>query len=592
MSEWCGYRHRSREKILQRPTSGCFITRYEVWRVHHTELPPTPSWWESKQRSGALLSLLHCANDSHFQCCRYLLIIMKTGRDRRRNAFHSLILLLSAFSWRQSPAAAFLSHCSTWHSGTQTLLSFPASPSPFHLSSSNSLSGQRHFISFRQSGTRLLQADTASDAESKGSSADEIILDKERALGILVLLSVPLSWGTYGPVVRYLYELQPPVPGFVFSATYYLVASLSLSTLSTLSNRTDKSTSTDTKISLPFLGGLELGGYLFFANGLQILGLKTVPADRAGFLVQLTTVMVPVVSAAFAGNLQSIPRPTWAACLLAFAGVIIMGLDGKEALLNDNGGIMSYLSSSLTTFTQGDLLIVFAAFVYTLHVVRLGKYAKETTPLKLAACKATTEAILSIGLVAVLMTVGGMAGDCSGILAYAQEMGRQIFTFFSTIFDGITSGAVPTSALVPAIGATLWTGLVTCAYTIYAQSYGQARVNPTEANLIYTIQPIFTALFAWGLLGETLGPAGFVGAAFIGAAVYTVAIMTSTQWEMRFATTFFVKSLPISSERRNLLLPLFYANQAQWMEQGWFVLCTVRMNDERCVETRNKGRNL
>ena len=135
---------------------------------------------------------------------------------------------------------------------------------------------------------------------------------------------------------------------------------------------------------------------------------------------------------------------------------------------------------------------------------------------------------LSVGLVSLLWFLGDMAsGDTSGLLGFAQETGRGISTFFSTISQGLASGAVPRSALVPAIGATLWTGLVTCAYTIYAQSFGQRRVSPTEANLIYTVQPIFTALFAWGLLGETLGPAGFVGAACIGLSVYTVAMMSS-----------------------------------------------------------------
>jgi len=464
-------------------------------------------------------------------------VVMSATEERRRcHVVHFLFISLAILIWHPSArgAWAFSPHSSTQHgpleAKTTRLFSLGSTSSRlFHKKSYALL--PHPTLSHRT--TTFIQASTASDAESD-STSDEIILDKDRALGILVLLSVPLSWGTYGPVVRYLYELQPPVPGFVFSATYYMVASLSLLSLSSLQKDPveivdDNGTSPivlkdDAGARLPIIGGLELGSYLFFANGLQILGLKTVPADRAGFLVQLTTVMVPIVSAAFAGNLASIPMPTWAACLLAFGGVVIMGLDGKEQLLND--GLLSNLSSSLTTFTQGDLLIVFAAFVYTLHVVRLGKYAKETTPLKLAACKATTEAILSVGLVAALMTIGGMAGASGGLLGYAQDTGREISSFFTTISEGLSSGAVPTSALLPAIGATLWTGLVTCAYTIYAQSFGQRRVSPTDANLIYTVQPIFTALFAWGLLGETLGPAGFVGAAFIGAAVYTVAMMT------------------------------------------------------------------
>jgi drug/metabolite transporter (DMT)-like permease len=60
------------------------------------------------------------------------------------------------------------------------------------------------------------------------------------------------------------------------------------------------------------------------------------------------------------------------------------------------------------------------------------------------------------------------------------------------------------------------------AYTIYAQSFGQSRVPPATANLIYTIQPFFTALVAFLVLGETLGPAGYVGGSLIGAAVLLV----------------------------------------------------------------------
>jgi hypothetical protein len=99
------------------------------------------------------------------------------------------------------------------------------------------------------------------------------------------------------------------------------------------------------EVWLPIIGGLEPGIYLFFANGLQILGLETVPADRVRFLVQVTTVIVPVVSAAFTGNLLMILMQMWPACLLVFCGVIIIGLDGKDALFNDR--ILSSRSSTL-----------------------------------------------------------------------------------------------------------------------------------------------------------------------------------------------------------------------------------------------------
>ena len=72
------------------------------------------------------------------------------------------------------------------------------------------------------------------------------------------------------------------------------------------------------------------------------------------------------------------------------------------------------------------------------------------------------------------------------------------------------------------VGAILWTGWITCAYTIYAQSYGQRKVGPSDSNLIDTTQPLFSSLFAYLLLGETLGPYGYVGATLIGISLLLV----------------------------------------------------------------------
>lgn len=318
----------------------------------------------------------------------------------------------------------------------------------------------------------------------------------DRTAGLLVLASVPLAWGTYGPVVKYLYEVQPAVPGIVFSSAYYIVASVVLNALSCFSSSKNEESSEDFGRKFPFQGGLELGSYLFVGNFLQVKGLETIPSGRAAFIVQLTTLIVPIMSAVMTKT--SVSLRTWIACILAFAGVVVMGLDGKEEGL-----------SLMASLSNGDLLIMGAAVLYSLHVVRLSRYATETTPLRLAASKATTEALLSV------VAVSGLCQSNVG--------GPEVATFFSALVSGWTAGTITLSTLTPAIGAVLWTGLVTCAYTIYAQSFGQARVTPSEANLIYTIQPLFTAFFAYLLLGETLGQAAAAGAVLIALAVYVVA---------------------------------------------------------------------
>lgn len=94
------------------------------------------------------------------------------------------------------------------------------------------------------------------------------------------------------PVVRALYEIDPPIPGFVFSTAYFAVASASAFSLLSLQNgkqKQDNASSAVTKEQKPYssvIAGAELGFYLFLGNSLQVIGLKTVPSDRAGFLVQ------------------------------------------------------------------------------------------------------------------------------------------------------------------------------------------------------------------------------------------------------------------------------------------------------------------
>lgn len=375
-------------------------------------------------------------------------------------------------------------------------------------------------------------------------SDGEDISKEDRNRGILVLLTVPLAWGTFEPVVRYVYAIEPPIPGLVFSPCYYFVAASALSLLSWATSSSSDETDINAKGSqdeytelseteksvtekipagnnLPILGGMELGFYLFLGNSLQVLGLKTLNSDRVAFLIQLTTIFVPLVQGIAARNLLAIPIRTWIACLIALSGVGVLALEGNPDVVEQQAMTQQFFLS------QGDFLVVGSALAYTFHCIRLEKYAKTTRAVTLASCKATTETILSVLLVLALLSYGGdtteAASTSSNFLAnFAAESGTEITSFFSTMSEKISEGSIPASALIPAVGAVLWTGLVTCGYTIYAQSYGQSRVKPSDANLIYTFQPVWTSLIAFFLLGETLGPSGFAGGALIGLAVFLV----------------------------------------------------------------------
>jgi drug/metabolite transporter (DMT)-like permease len=194
-----------------------------------------------------------------------------------------------------------------------------------------------------------------------------------------------------------------------------------------------------------------------------------------------------------------------------------MGLDNNDS---------ASLASPALLLSNGDLMIGAAAVAYSFHCIRLEKYAQTTSAIQLAASKAVTETLCSfLAILSVLWyvssmspTSGGSNGGLGLLSSFALDSGNEITNYLS-------SHPLMTSHMdLSVIAAICWTGWVTVAYTIYAQSYGQSRVQPTTANLIYTIQPICTALIAWFLLGESLGPLGWLGGSLIGLAVLLVAL--------------------------------------------------------------------
>jgi hypothetical protein len=297
--------------------------------------------------------------------------------------------------------------------------------------------------------------------------------------------------------VRLLYEIDPPIPGFLFSAFYFAISAVTTLSLSAVLDRRGAgetvapAESSQDEHNDRVAAGLELGTWLFLGNTLQLLGLKTVAADRAGFLVQrtfpsflggdgttdakkedalsrlvygsvlyiaptVTTVLVPLMSALIAGNLLAVDVRTWIACLVALAGIVVMNVD----LAN-----LTTTTASLG-ISSGDALILASALMYTMHVIRLGRWAPCVPPLKLAASKSTVETILSVVLVSVSIAAASVAGSDAPpnfVVNFLQESGRELIGFFQTVADRAAAGTLSSDSVGKAIGATLWAGWVVTA---------------------------------------------------------------------------------------------------------------------------------
>lgn len=71
-------------------------------------------------------------------------------------------------------------------------------------------------------------------------------------------------------------------------------------------------------------------------------------------------------------------------------------------------------------------------------------------------------------------------------------------------------------------GLILYLAVVTTALTNWMQALGQRSVPAERAAVIYAMDPVYAAGFAYLLLGESLGPAGIAGAGIItGAALWS-----------------------------------------------------------------------
>lgn len=219
--------------------------------------------------------------------------------------------------------------------------------------------------------------------------------------------------------------------------------------------------------------GLELGLWKFLGTTANMYGLSQTSADHGAFLIQLTTLLVPL-----AQGIMGVPIPPriWSAIALALAGVILFTQDP---------------SANSFTSLQGDAMCALAAVFYATYDLRLFKWGKRVAPLDLIRTKIATQTALSIGC---LLALGGL-GSAMDFLSTASPHDLQLVG-----------------------GVALWSGLAVNLVAPYLQVGGQQAVGPARAQIVYASQPLWAAMMSMVVLGETVGDQGMLGgAAFLGA---------------------------------------------------------------------------
>ena len=126
----------------------------------------------------------------------------------------------------------------------------------------------------------------------------------------------------------------------------------------------------------------------------------------------------------------------------------------------------------------GDLLVFCCAVCFALHIIAVGRYARQHRPILLATVQIGTVAAVSFFL-------------ALGLETWPGEITRQVWV----------------ALLVTAIPAT------SLAYLV--QNSVQQYTSPTHTAIIFTMEPVFAALAAFYLAGEILTAQQLAGCALI-----------------------------------------------------------------------------
>jgi drug/metabolite transporter (DMT)-like permease len=273
-------------------------------------------------------------------------------------------------------------------------------------------------------------------------------------LATLALLSVTACWGS---TFFLIHDLLDRVPTLDFLGVRFAIAGL---LLLAAAPRAVARLSPEARRR-----AIVLGAVYGVAQILQTAGLAHTPASVSGFITGLYVVATPLFAAVLLHN--RVTAMTWAAVLLACAGLGVLTLDGLSV-------------------GYGEALTFVAALLYALHIVGLGAWSDARDALGLA--------ILQVCVVAVICLVACAPG---GVV-----LPDRASDWLSIIY----------MAAFPAALALLF------------QTWAQSHLSATRSAIVMSMEPVFAAFFAVLLGGESLTSRMLLGGLMVLTAMLVVEV--------------------------------------------------------------------
>jgi drug/metabolite transporter (DMT)-like permease len=221
------------------------------------------------------------------------------------------------------------------------------------------------------------------------------------------------------------------------------------------------------------------GMIYFFGFAIQTLGLQTTTAVRAGFVTGLSAIIVPFI--AWLGFKKPLSKKIWGAAILSIAGMAFLLLEGES-------GIMI-----------GDLIVLISSFFWALFIIFNDKYVPLVD-------------IYSYSMIQIVVIT--CASFISSLLlreSYAPLSLNPSF-WYIMVYMGI--------------------GVMTL--TILFQNWSQQYQGPTQTAIIFTLEPVFAALFGFLIRNEILSLFGWLGCGLVFVAILITVLKSKNTEENEF----------------------------------------------------------
>ena len=227
------------------------------------------------------------------------------------------------------------------------------------------------------------------------------------------------------------------------------------------------------------IAGSVLGFFYFTGFTAQSLGLNLTTATKSGFITGTFVIFIPILQLIIEKR-----KPKWFNVLSVF--FVLIGL----IMLSSKGdNVIDFIRQLGSDFNTGDLLTLICAVLFAFQVVYVDVFTKKYDYLP---------------MVFVQLLITGLGGF---ILSYVFSISS-----LETVRLSINSTVI-TAVIYTAVFASILATVIQLKY--------QKTVTPTKAGIIFSIEPIFAAVFAYFLLSEKISNFGLVGCVliFIGVVV-------------------------------------------------------------------------